>query len=289
MPGIRSALASWLYRPTRQVDVAIDGLDPLRFALHRRKDIWISDSIARGHVFERQILDLMRHFLAPGGFLLDIGANIGWFSVIGSRLVGAAGIVVAVEPDPYNLRLLRSNLRLNGCVNVEVISVAAGAEHRNATLYRSGDNQGDHQLAVGSNRADRVNVQVRTIDALLTGRKQAASFVKIDTQGSETAILRGMGATLMRMERPRMVLEYWPFGLVECGSSVESLAAVLQETNLALWLIFEDGATRRTSPGQLIALGQSEYAPSTERHADIVAVSRADAEAVAFLTGKEQG
>jgi FkbM family methyltransferase len=120
----------------------------LQFALHTKPDIWISDPIRAGAIFDGHILSLMQQAVAPGDVLADIGANIGWFSVIGSDLVGPEGKVLAFEPEPDNLRLLQRNLSLNKSRNVHVFGTALGSSKRRGTLYRSTDNQGDHQMCV---------------------------------------------------------------------------------------------------------------------------------------------
>src|SRR5215472_351500 len=185
MKLIRSALAQYFYRGAEVKAVAIDGLGELKFALHSLEDIWLSDVLRKDQVVEWHIYLLLRELLRPGDCLLDIGANIGWFTVIGSRLVGHLGRVLAVEPDPFNLRLLKRNLRLNGCNNVEVFPWALGDRPGKATLYRSFNNQGDHQLAVHSDRPDYVRVRVTAVDELLKKWHQKIAFIKIDTQGSE--------------------------------------------------------------------------------------------------------
>src|SRR5689334_5501623 len=121
---IRTALASRLYRPRRVKSIELDGIGEVQFALHSLKDIWFSDPIENGHAIELHITQLLREFLREADWLLDIGANLGWFTIIGSRLVGKTGRVLAIEPDPFNLRLLRTSVRLNACRNVDVFAVA---------------------------------------------------------------------------------------------------------------------------------------------------------------------
>ena len=142
-------------------NIAIPGVGNLDLVLHDRPDIWISDPIRRGEFFDPQILSVLCDFIDPGSVFVDVGANIGWFTLIGSRLTGPGGRVFAVEPDPRNCDILKRNVARNGCGNVTVYPVAAGAGKHKALLYRSADNQGDHRLSITSDRADRVKVRVR--------------------------------------------------------------------------------------------------------------------------------
>ena len=107
--------------------VVIPGIGNFDLGLHDRPDIWISEPIRRGEMFDPHILSLLREFIAPGSVFVDVGANIGWFTVIGSRLVGPAGQVIAIKPDPRNYEILKPNVALNGCGNVTLHPVAVGA------------------------------------------------------------------------------------------------------------------------------------------------------------------
>jgi FkbM family methyltransferase len=289
MKSIRSGMAPYFYRGAEVKAVAIDGLGELKFALHSREDIWLSDVLRKGQVVEWHIYLLLREFLQSGDCFLDIGANIGWFTVTGSRLVGDRGRVLAVEPDLFNLRLLRRNLRLNGCNNVEVFPVAVGDRPGKATLYRSSDNQGDHQLAICSDRPDHVRVRVTTIDQLLQKWLQKVDFIKIDTQGSEAAILRGMSELLEHPKRIRMVLEFWPQGLENCGASVETLVASLVGFGGRYWLLHGDNTTEPVDPSQLLELGRGRYASASGAHTDIVRADPGDEALIEYLAALERG
>lgn len=254
-----------------QIDVP--GIGAVDIALHDVPDIWISDPIRRGDAYDPDTQALLQDMILPGDTMLDIGANIGWFTVVGSRLVGPRGRVVAIEPDPRNARLLRRNVARNRCRNVTVHEVAAGAESCTARLYRSDDNQGDHRLEVTSDRTEWVDVPVRPIDVLLARRPGSADVIKIDTQGSEVAVLQGMQATLDRNPTARIVLEFWPFGLERCGTSVEALLDLLTRRPVVMWLQRADGSMQRTGPEALLALSRSEFAPHTERHGDVAVIA----------------
>jgi FkbM family methyltransferase len=277
-----------LYKPKGVFPIQIDGMEPLCFAVHSKMDPWISGSIEVQQVFEPHILMLLQNFVAPGDVMLDIGANIGWFSVIGSRLVGNGGRVLAFEPDPFNLGLLRRNLKLNGCANVEVFPVAVSNKAGLSTLYRSADNQGDHQMAVIADRQDRIGVRTNTIDRMMARRRDRIGFVKIDTQGSETAILAGMELTVARNQGVRMIIEFWPHGLERCGSSVEALAGILCRLRRRLWLLHPDNETEPVDSERLVKLGSGQFSAETQRHADLVVVHPEDRAIIGFLQARER-
>jgi FkbM family methyltransferase len=260
--------------------IEIPGIGSITLALHTKKDIWISDVIRRGELFDSHILGVLPYLVLPGTTLIDIGANIGWFTVIGSRMVGLDGQVIAIEPDPENLRLLHWSVAHNGCRNVTIFPYAAGAEARTAQLFRSEDNQGDHRLEVVSERAESIMVLVRPLDALIEQVRHDVNVVKIDTQGSECAILRGMQRLLVTCRQMRIVLEFWPFGLLRCGSSAEELVNLLGQRNSSLWLLSADGTVEQTSPEGLRELAATRFAPATQAHADLIWLASDDQQAV---------
>src|SRR5436190_10823798 len=88
----------------------------------------LTRSLVEGGMWDPTISGLMTNVLRPGMTFVDAGANIGYFSVLGSQLVGPEGRVFAVEPDPLNLAILRANLERLGCSNVTVLPVAAWSE-----------------------------------------------------------------------------------------------------------------------------------------------------------------
>jgi FkbM family methyltransferase len=276
----------WARRPATMVDIA--GVGNFDLVLHDCPDIWISDPIRRGEMVDPHILELLRELITPGSVFVDVGANIGWFTVIGSRLTGRNGRVFAIEPDPRNYEILTRNVTLNGCCNVRIDQVAAGASDATAWLYRSIDNQGDHRLSVVSERADRIQVRVCRLDSVLRRRTHRVDLVKIDTQGSETAVLNGMTDLLRANPRVRLILEFWPHGLEDCGSSTTELTKALSQRPSLFWLLRHDESATAVSPEDIERLGREEFAPATLHHADLVSIAEDDEEARTVLRAKEQ-
>ncbi len=219
----------------------------------------------------------------PGTMIIDVGANIGWFSVIGSRLVGKSGHVLAIEPEPHNLHLLRRNVVRNRCRNVRILPWAAGANVHTAQLFRSHLNRGDHRLEISSERADGVKVAVKPLDALPSKWSENISVIKMDTQGSEAAVLAGMPKLLEANPKLRAALEFWPYGLQQCGSSAHELADLLGQRCGPLWLLLSDGTTQETGPNGLCELAAARFAPVTQGHADLVWLHADDLEAITAM------
>jgi len=148
--------------------------------------------------YETREIELLCSFVRPGDCALDVGANIGLYSLALSRAVGPSGRVIACEPDPDNAALLRKNLRVNGCANVTVIETALGDESGVVRLYQSEDNRGalstTDVLGVGEERA--IRVRMRRGDAIMAELGVAARIAKIDVEGAEPLVIAGLGVHL---------------------------------------------------------------------------------------------
>lgn len=176
----------------------------------------ISFQLAMHGFTEKSETELIRRYARPGMKVLDLGANIGYFTVLMSRLVGETGRVVAVEPDTKNLRLLERTVSELPVKNVEIVRGAVWEYTGMLDLYVSRENPGDHRTYPSDD--DRVHYEVPcvAIDDLAGDRN--FDLVKIDIQGAEGKALAGMRSLLER-HPPRMILlEFWPSMLDIAGT-----------------------------------------------------------------------
>lgn len=201
-------------RTARLVNLPITELQ-----VHDATDL-ISDTLCAEGGWERYETALMCQRLFEGATFVDIGANIGYYTCIASRLVGETGRVVAFEPESSNFALLQANVGRLGGGNVELHRVALGERATTAPLYLSVHNFGDHSLAANERRRVE-SVDIVDGDSVLDGR---VDFIKIDTQGAEADILAGLAQTIERSrDRLYMIVEFWPWALMQQGASVQKL------------------------------------------------------------------
>jgi FkbM family methyltransferase len=144
-----------------------------------------------------------------GTTAIDVGANVGLFTVPLARAVGSGGRVVAIEPDAENVGRLEANLRLNRLENVLVERVAAGERDGEIELQVADDPAYHSTVEVHDGRGvgRAVCVPVARLDTIWTrlGRPRV-SVIKVDVEGGELAVLRG-AETLLRETRPALLLE----------------------------------------------------------------------------------
>ena len=144
--------------------------------------------------------------------VLDIGANIGYYTTIFSKLL-EKGEVISFEPDSNNFLLLKKNCELNKMSNIKLHKLACGNVNKSKNLFISTKNKGDHRTyrIEDENRESKVISMVRLDDFLSDIKK--LDFVKIDVQGYEFDVILGM-RNLISKFKPIIVLEFWPKGLL---------------------------------------------------------------------------
>ena len=134
--------------------------------LHRDDNV-LAPFISEHGFWEREEADFLRALLCPGHTFLDVGANVGYMTLLGALSVGSAGRVIAVEPELRNLRLLRANLWRNG-MSAQVLPIAAYSRGGFIRFVRSETNPGDHQVREGAEEGSLVPCS--RLDELLRDR-----------------------------------------------------------------------------------------------------------------------
>jgi FkbM family methyltransferase len=157
-------------------------------------------------VWEPDVTAWMWRQVQPGAVVVDVGANVGYFSLLAARLVGDTGVVHAIEPLPSTVRRLRRNVDLNPSRRVTIHDVACSDFEGEMEIFAaSADNIGSASTLGGDHSEGRVRC-VR-LDSILADVDPARiSVVKIDTEGGEAAVLRGARKTLAVMEPGAAVL-----------------------------------------------------------------------------------
>jgi FkbM family methyltransferase len=191
--------------------------------------------------------------LRPGDTFVDVGANIGYFSVLGASLVGPSGSVVAVEPEDRNLALLKANLWRNKCANAVILPLAAGREQGFLPLRLNEENRGDHRT--GLPLAPDQLVPVAALDDLLIGRR--VDCIKIDTQGSDHDVVAGL-AQVIRAGSSTVMCEFWPAGMEERGIDPLQVAEQYRREGFGLYLLGAEASLRAVDPRDLVTAARTD-------------------------------
>lgn len=156
---------------------------------YRSSDWEVIELLIR-EIYSQEVYD---HFEVKFGFkIIDAGAHIGVYALKASKRVGEEGLVIALEPDPNNFRMLCKNIKINECKNVIPLNSALGSYNGKIKLYLC-PWSGGHSTVQKHGKDDRwVMVQVRTLESLCREfHMKNVDLVKIDVEGAESEVVKG--------------------------------------------------------------------------------------------------
>jgi len=198
-------------------------------------DVSVSPGIISGN-YERFELDLCRLLVEEGSNFVDVGANIGVFSLEASRAVGEKGTVICVEPERINVELLRQNLQINEVRNAIIIEAAISNFDGQVQLSIDGKNSGTHRLAspdavatdANACAGDLVTVRSRSLISVLHDCDiSSIRLLKVDVEGFEPCVLT---EEFLGSNPPDFLLiEFVPRHLIGAGFDPESFLNRLTE------------------------------------------------------------
>lgn len=184
--------------------------------------------------------------IEPGMVVLDVGANVGFYTLLLADRVGPTGRVHAFEPDPLSFGILRR--RAAGRANIEINQTAVGDRAGTITLYTNRSNRADNRVhpSLGAETAEAVEVPLTTLDDYCAALGiERIDAVKMDIQGAEVSALAGFRKTLSRLKLRWMLIEFSPEHLRGAGTSPEAFWAILAELGYEAWGFGEDGEAFR--------------------------------------------
>ena len=189
------------------------------------------------------IEQVMRSVLRPGHTFVDVGANVGYFTLLGAQLVGPTGHVLAFEPSPSNRDQLRQNVALNGGDNIQVYEYALSDRPGVVDLFQPASDctMTSMRPAVGAElktEALRVSVPTIPLDALIPeSQRQSIALIKLDIEGAEYLAVRGMTGLLDSRPGPDLICEVCDHYLQQLGSSAAELLAFLGELGYRAYIM----------------------------------------------------
>ena len=228
-----------------------------RLLLPRADTIITPELISRG-LWEPRETRYLTTLLKAGQTFVDVGAHVGYFSLFAARLVGPGGTVIAVEPEPRNLDLLRRNIARNGVDTVRVLPFAAAAAEATMSLALDEENRGAHRLVASDDPEAGPSVRCVRLDDVLPER---VDVIKVDAQGYDHEVVEGLERTLAANPQATLMVELSRFELTRRGIDPETVLARYEELDFVLSMFDHSGAPRRLSAAEALVFTRGPDAP----------------------------
>jgi len=241
--------------------------------------------IALEGVWEETETNFIKTIVKKGDFAIDVGANLGWYTITLANLVGENGFILAFEPNPRNHKLLLENIRLNQVENQVKTYQSALLDSKSTVNFElSESNFGDHRVRFNHfnskevekyNESSRsvITVEAIALDEILADylvKNKVIKLVKLDCQGSEVAILRGAQKTLEKVEY--LVTEYWPYGIRRAGYEPSQFVQIVKSSFTSFAKVSNNS---EISYGNFKPMSEFEANVKTEFGVDIKTVTKA--------------
>jgi FkbM family methyltransferase len=238
---------------------------------------------AINRVHEESTTSLFRSIVKEGDVVVDLGANVGYFTLLSAKLVGSKGKVYAFEPEPQNYRYLLKNIQLNGYDNVVASQKAVADRSGKVNLFFCRYDTGHHTIqqydGIQAYRPDFVDIKKEFVevdqvclDDFFKGIEAPVNVIKMEVVGAEMLALAGMEKLFKRNKKLVMLIEFFPLLISEMGQSPEEFARrLLEDFNFTVSVVehdysmdkvFSEGRLRISSVDQLMSL-------CTERNAHL--------------------
>lgn len=199
--------------------------------------------------YDAELIYLER-FLRSDDVFIDVGANLGLYSLVASRLVGPSGRVLAIEPFKTTFARLERNVGLNGAINVTAVHAGISDQNETVTLTMHEDDSRISLHRAGTaadNCADGESVEAYTLDRVLSDHGfERVDFIKVDVEGAEELVLRGAAQSL-RQWRPMILFEINRKATELMELDVHSPYSSLVALGYEIFRVTQDGELRQVN------------------------------------------
>jgi FkbM family methyltransferase len=188
-------------------------------------------------IWEPVQTEYIKNNVKEGQVVIDLGAHIGYFTLIFAELVGIKGKVFAFEPNPTNYSLLKKNVSINNFLNVTTTQKAVSDETKKLELFLSENNTGDNRIFDANDHKKSIEIESISLIDFFKNYNDQIDFIKMDIQGSEVKALRGMLPLLEKNKTLKIISEFWPYGIRAAGDKPEELLEILVRLGFKINLI----------------------------------------------------
>jgi FkbM family methyltransferase len=207
--------------------------------------------VAMFGTYEPGLRAILGALLGPGAVAMDVGANVGWHTLLMAKRVGDQGRVLAVEANPSVRARLADNVSINGFAHVDIVPCALAAREGQVEFYGPAEDDADsgngHVVSEADQSREGVfTVETRTLDAVVAAAGlERLDAIKIDVEGYEWPVLQGAGTTLARFH-PHVIFEYVEEYAGRGGATPDTLMDFFERQGYRLFALRRDWSERVT-------------------------------------------
>ena len=259
VPGLLRLL-KYAYDAAQPRGPVLTSCDSLRMYVDGQDDVIAGEILAYG-AYEKQEIEFFKKQLRPGMTVIDIGANMGYYSLVAARVVGMQGHVYAFEPDPQNFSLLARNREENKLWNIEVSPFAVSNKHEKRTFFRDRHNSGGHtfcQKNLPTFEAGSLEIEAITLDYFLRDKgNPRVDWIKMDVQGAEGLVIDGAIETL-KQPGIHLLMEFWPEGLMRLKSDPRVVLEKLKDLGFSIFTLTASGLDGNNSIDRILEIASQK-------------------------------
>jgi len=200
------------------------------------KDVGVGLPLILKGQYEPKQTELFMQSLKTGDIFFDIGANVGYYTLLASKTVGKTGKVVAFEPDKENFSMLEGNLKLNNCQNVEAIDKAVSDIDGPILFNTEKNNKGESAIS----KNGKTEITSTTLDLFFSQNHLLPAVIKMDIEGAEILALKGGKNFFNSYKNLKLFIEFNPSSLKGFGNNPDLLITTLLDLNLKIEQIIDE-------------------------------------------------
>ena len=192
-------------------------------------------------IYEPNQTEIVKKYVHEGDIVVDIGAHVGYYTLLMAQLVGENGKVYSFEPDPVNFQLLKKSVEINGFENVILIQKAVSNITDKVKLFLGDNDSAINRIydAKLGDAKESIDVESIRIDEYFKENDELIDFIKIDSEGSEIKIINGMKQFLSRNQELVMMTEFFPFLIKKSGDEPNQYLKSLEKSGFSLYNILD--------------------------------------------------
>lgn len=212
------------------------------------------EAVLRRDGFDREEFSFLKQNLRKGDVFIDVGANIGFYTVFAARLVGKEGNVISFEPSKRDFELLQKNLAHNKFSNVVSFKIALSNYNGKGKFLISGGNATDVSTLSDSFYNDKVkvetieDVEVKTLDCIVDNYDiKKINIIKVDAEGHDLFVLEGARNSIRKF-KPIILVEVSSQNLKNAGHSIEDLISIFGSLNYQIYYFVDNNRLVKSPP-----------------------------------------